>query len=280
MNNGIDIIKNAYKEKYAIPQFNINGLEWTKYILEEANNNHSPVILGVSESSISYIGGYNTVFSMVNSIIKDLKITVPVILHLDHGSSVESCKNAIDAGFTSVMIDVSSKDIDENIYEVKQVVEYAKIHNVSVEAEVGYILTKDKAKNINYASLYDCKKLVNEVSINTLAPAVGNIHGLYKGKAKLNFELIKNIKNTINIPLVLHGGTGISNEDLSEAIKLGISKVNINTELQYVWNKSVRKYINKNKKVYDPRKIISSGEAEIKRVVREKIILCGSINKA
>jgi ketose-bisphosphate aldolase len=178
------------------------------------------------------------------------------------------------------MIDVSSKDIDENIYEVKQVVEYAKIHNVSVEAEVGYILTKDKAKNINYASLYDCKKLVNEVSINTLAPAVGNIHGLYKGKAKLNFELIKNIKNTINIPLVLHGGTGISNEDLSEAIKLGISKVNINTELQYVWNKSVRKYINKNKKVYDPRKIISSGEAEIKRVVREKIILCGSINKA
>lgn len=280
MNNGINILLKAQREKYAIPQFNINGLEWTKYILEESNNNNSPVILGVSESSINYIGGYNIVFNLVNSMIEDLKIKVPVILHLDHGSSVDSCKGAIDSGFTSVMIDASSKNIEENISITKQVVEYAKMHNVSVESEVGYILTKDKTKNINYASLEDCKKLYEETKINTIAPAVGNIHGLYKGKAKLNFELIKEIKSNLNIPIVLHGGTGISDEDLSRAIELGITKVNINTELQYSWNKAVRKYVRKNKKVYDPRKIISAGETEIKSIVRKKIIICGSKNKA
>jgi ketose-bisphosphate aldolase len=279
MNNGIEIIKKAYKEKYAIPQFNINNLEWTKYILEESNLNLSPVILGVSESAINYMGGYNVVSKLVDAMIKDLNIRIPVILHLDHGSSFENCKKAIDSGFTSVMIDFSLKNIEENINETRMVKEYAEKYNVSVESEIGYIANKNNKKDILYASLVDCKRIYNETKINVLAPSVGNIHGLYKGKAKLNFDLIKEISNSLNVPLALHGGTGISNEDLKEAIKNGISKVNINTELQYVWSKAVRKYLRKNINAYDPRKIISSGEAEIKRVIKEKIILCNSNNK-
>jgi len=280
MNNGIDIIKKAYKEKYAIPQFNINNLEWTKYILEESNLNVSPVILGVSESAINYMGGYNVVYNLVDTMIKDLNIKVPIILHLDHGSSFESCKNAIDSGFTSVMIDFSLNSIEDNISETKRVKEYAEKFDVSVESEIGYISNKSNKNNMSYASLEDCKRMIDEAKINVLSPAVGNVHGLYKGKAIINFDLIKEISNTLNIPLALHGGTGISDEDLKEAIKNGISKVNINTELQYVWSKAIRKYLRRNISVYDPRKIISSGEAEIKRVVKEKIILCGSNSKA
>jgi fructose-bisphosphate aldolase class II/6-phospho-5-dehydro-2-deoxy-D-gluconate aldolase len=280
MNNGIEIIKKAYKEKYAIPQFNINNLEWTKYILEESNLNLSPVILGVSESAIKYMGGYNIVYKLVDAMIKELNIKIPVILHLDHGSSFENCKKAIDSGFSSVMIDFSLKGIEENINETKRVKEYAEKYNVSVESEIGYIASRINKKDISYASLTDCKKLYNEAKTDVLAPAVGNIHGLYKGKAKLNFDLIKEISDSLNVPLALHGGTGISNEDLKQSIKNGISKVNINTELQYVWSKAIRKYLRKNINVYDPRKIISSGETEIKRVIKEKIVLCGSNNKA
>lgn len=278
MNNGIEIIKKAYKEKYAIPQFNINNLEWVKYILEESNLNMSPVILGVSESAINYMGGYNVVYKLVDAMIKDLNTKIPVILHLDHSSSFDSCKKAIDSGFTSVMIDFSTKSIDDNISETKKVKEYAEKFNVSVESEIGYITNN---KNIvSYASLDDCKRMFNETKINVLSSAVGNVHGLYKGKAKLNFDLIRDISNNLNIPLALHGGTGVSDKDLKEAIRNGIAKVNINTELQYVWSKAIRKYLRKNINIYDPRKIISSGESEIKRVIKEKIILCGSNNKA
>lgn len=278
MNNGIEIIKKAYKEKYAIPQFNINNLEWTKYILEESNLNMSPVILGVSESASNYMGGYNVIYELVDGMIKDLNIKVPVILHLDHGSTFESCKKAIDSGFTSVMIDVSSKSLEENINETNKIKEYATKFNVSVESEIGYI-TNNK-RNVLFASLNDCKRMYDETSIDVLAPAIGNVHGLYKGKAKLNFDLLKEISKSLDIPLALHGGTGISNEDLKKAITLGVAKVNINTELQYAWNKAIRKYLRKNPSVYDPRRIIASGETEIKRVIKEKIILCGSNNKA
>lgn len=282
MINSIELLNKALKEKYAVPQFNINNLEWAKYILEECQLNNSPVIIGVSESAIRYMGGYNTVYSIVYGLIKDLKINIPVVLHLDHGSSIESCKLAVDAGFTSVMIDASKNDINENIRITKEVVDYAKPHNASVEAEVGYIgVNKGKSQEgIMYATVYDSKSLIDNTGINSLAPALGSVHGLYNGKANLNYTRMKEIVESTNVPLVLHGGTGISDEDIKKSIECGISKININTELQYVWNKAIREYISNNLNVYDPRKIISSGEKAMKEVIKNKINLFASNNKA
>lgn len=281
MVNSNDLLIMAKNNNYAIPQFNINNLEWTKYVLEACNENNSPVILGVSEGAIRYMGGYNVVSNLVKGLITDLDIKVPVVLHLDHGSSFESCKKAIDASFTSVMIDASKYDLDENIRITKEVVEYANKFNVSVEAEVGHIggTEDDITSDIYYATVEDSKKIVNNTGINTLAPALGSVHGLYKGDPNLNFDRMKSISDELNIPLVLHGGTGIPDQDIIKAISSGIAKININTELQIAWNSAVRKYVEENKEVYDPRKIIASGEASIKKCVVDKLHLLGSYNK-
>ena len=273
------LLEKAKNGNYAIPQFNINNLEWTKYILEECNKNNSPVILGVSESAIKYMGGYNVVSYLVTLLIKDLDITIPVSLHLDHGSSFESCKKAVDAGFTSVMIDASEYDIDKNIEITKQVVDYAHKNNVSVEAEIGIISKNKEVLEDNYASVEESIKLYKSTNIDSLAPSVGTMHGLYKEKPNLNFERIKEIKDALNIPLVLHGGTGIPDEDIQKCIECGIKKININTELQVVWSNSIKEYIKNNSDVYDPRKIISSGEENIKKVIKDKLHILGSFNK-
>ena len=273
LQNSKDILTKAMKEKYAIAQFNINNLEWTKYILEESNKNKSPIILGVSESAINYMGGYNIVYNLVVSMIKDLNISIPVVLHLDHGSTIENCKKAIDAGFTSVMIDASKYDIEKNIEITKKVCEYAENYNVSVEAEIGSINEKECAQ------VEDCVKLYQNTGILSLAPALGSAHGLYKEVPQLNFKRIEEIKNELNIPLVLHGGTGIPDEDIVRSIDCGITKININTELQTVWNDEIRKYLTNNKEIYDPRKIIGSGEEKIKNVISNKLHLLGSCNK-
>ena len=273
------MLKIAKQEKYAIPQFNINNLEWTKYILEECYNNNSPVILGVSESAIKYMGGYKVVASIANSWIEDLNITTPVALHLDHGTTYESCKKAIDAGFTSVMIDASEYDIDKNIQITKQIVEYAHKYDASVEAEIG-IISKTKEINDNkYASVEESLYLYNNTNIDSLAPSVGTLHGLYKDKPNINFNRIKEISDTLKIPLVLHGGTGISDEDIIKSIQNGITKLNINTELQVVWSNAVKEYIDNNKEIYDPRKIISSGEKNIKKAIKDKLHILGCCNK-
>lgn len=281
MNNSNEILIKALKNKYAVAQFNINNLEWTKYILEECEKNKAPVILGVSEGAIKYMGGYNVVSNIVKSLIKDLNITIPVVLHLDHGSSIESCKKAIDAGFTSVMIDASKYELSKNIEIVKEVVNYAKRFNVSVEAEVGHIGGDEDgiANEIYFAKTEECSRLVKETHIDTLAPALGSVHGLYKGKPNLNYTRMKEISEKLNIPLVLHGGTGIPDEDILKAIENGINKININTELQLAWNKGVRKYIKENEDVYDPRKIISAGESNIKKCIEDKLHLLRSSNR-
>ncbi|MGI6329426.1 MAG: class II fructose-1,6-bisphosphate aldolase [Bacilli bacterium] len=273
--NAKDMLTKAFKGKYAIPQFNINNLEWAKYILEECDNLDSPVILGVSEGAIKYMGGYKTVFKLIEGLISDLKIKIPVVLHLDHGSSVESCKKAIDNGFTSVMIDASKYELRKNIQITKEVIDYARLYNVTVEAEIGHIgeVENKIKKEVLYASVEDCKKIKNETNIDFLAPALGSVHGLYKGKPKLDFKRMKEIKEAINIPLVLHGGTGIFDYQIKKAIDNGIAKININTELQVAWNEKVRCYLKENKDVYDPRKIIGSGQFAIKEKIREKIIL-------
>lgn len=278
--NTKDMLLNAFNNKYAICQFNINNLEWAKYILEECEKNLSPVILGVSESAVKYMGGYNTVSMMITGMMLDLNITIPVALHLDHGSSVESCKKAIDAGFTSVMIDSSIYELDENIKIVNEVCDYARIYDVSVEAEIGNIVSDEKkVSSTSLATKEDSIKLYNSTKIDSLAPSIGSIHGICKESPKLDFDRTKEISKSLNIPLVLHGGTGISDEDIKKIIECGISKININTELQVVWSNGIKEYIKNNNDVYDPRKIISSGEENMKKAISDKLHLVDSCNR-
>ena len=282
MENTKGILNKAKSGKYAIPQFNINNLEWTRFVLEECEINNSPVILGVSEGAAKYMGGYNVVYAIVTSLIESLKIKIPVCLHLDHGSTFEACKNAIDAGFTSVMIDASKYDLDENIRITKEVVEYARLHDVTVEAEVGHVGGEEDgiAAEVAYAKVEDAVMLYKETNVDLFAPALGSVHGLYKGEPKLDFQRMKEISEKTNIPLVLHGGSGIPDDLIVKAIKSGICKININTELQISWHEAVKDFVKNNENAYDPRKVIKSGEANLKKSVTEKIKLLGSNNKA
>ncbi len=276
-----EMLEKAKEGKYAIPQFNINNLEWTRFILEECQKNNSPVILGVSEGACKYMGGFKTIYDMTNDLMDYLNITIPVALHLDHGSCFEVCKDAIDAGFKSVMIDASRFELDENIRITKEVTDYAKLYNVSVEAEIGHVGGQEDENNsgILYAKVDECIELVNQTKIDFLAPALGSVHGLYKGEPKLNFERMEEIKEKTNMPLVLHGGSGIYDEQLKTAISCGICKINFNTELQIAWSDALREEI-KHNKAYDPRKVIKFGEVALKQCVSNKIALLGSSNRA
>lgn len=273
--NMIDMLNNAKNNNYAVAQFNINNLEWTKFILEENNKLNVPVILGVSEGAAKYMCGFKTIVNLVENLIQYLGVSIPVALHLDHGSSFEVCKEAIDAGFTSVMIDASKYELNRNIEITKKVVEYAKKYNVSVEAEVGHVGNNNggNIEDIMYADVEDCTIFCKETQIDFLAPALGSVHGPYVGEPKLNFDRMKEISAICNIPLVLHGGSGINDELIEKAIKCGICKININTELQQAWAMGVRDGIGNNKEVYDPRKIIKFGENNLKKVIEEKITL-------
>ena len=270
-----EMLKKAKDGHYAVPHFNINDLEWTKYILEECQELNVPVILGVSEGAAKYMGGFNTISGMVKGLIEDLNITIPVCLHVDHGQSFETCKKAIDAGFTSVMIDASRHEIGENIRITKEVVDYAHDRNVTVEAEVGHIGgTEDNiTSEETNATLEECLIIYNNTGIDALAPALGSVHGFYKGEPNLNFERMKLINESLPIPLVLHGGSGIPDDKIRMAIASGTSKINVNTELQAAWSKAVREFIANDKEAYDPRKVIGSGEKAIKEKVREKVQL-------
>lgn len=272
------MLKKAKEEHYAVPHFNINNLEWTKFILEECNELNVPVILGVSEGAVKYMGSYLVVADLVKAMIKSLNIKIPVCLHLDHGSSLESCISAIDAGFSSVMIDGSRLPLEENIKITKEVVSYAHERGISVEAEVGHIGTTDDnmTKEETNATLEDCQILYENTNIDALAAALGSVHGFYKKEANLDFETMELINKSLPVPLVLHGGTGIPDNKIRMAISKGISKININTELQSVWSKAVRKYLLENEDVYDPRKIISSGEAAMKERISEIVTLFGT----
>lgn len=269
-----DMLNKAKDSKYAVAQFNINNLEWTRFILEESNKLNIPVILGASEGAIKYMGGYTTVGNLVKNLIKYLEVRIPVVLHLDHGSSFESCKNAIEAGFTSVMIDASKYDLDTNITITKEVVDYAHERNITVEAEVGHV--GDDNIDIMYAKVDDCVRFCKETNVDALAPALGSVHGPYKGEPKLDFDRMKQISELCNIPLVLHGGSGIYDEQIKEAISCGICKINFNTELQQAWTLGVRDKLNEDDNVYDPRKVILSGENNLKQVIDSKVILLGT----
>ena len=280
--NATEMLKKAKENKYAIAHFNINNLEWTRFILEEVEANQSPVILGVSEGAAKYMGGFYTVSCLVRALMYDLKTTVPVALHLDHGSSVESCYAAIDAGFTSVMIDASKYSLEENIRMTKEVVHYAHSKGVSVEAEVGHIGGSEDnvSSSVAYCEVADAVELAQTTGIDFFAPALGSVHGIYKGEPKLDFDRMQEIARLTNLPLVLHGGSGIPDEMIQKRIACGICKLNINTDLQIVWSKAVRELLQENESVYDPRKIIKAGEQALKAEVRKKLELLGSMQKA
>jgi fructose-bisphosphate aldolase, class II len=277
-----DMLDKALEGKYAVGQYNINNLEWTQAILGAAQEEKSPVILGVSEGAARHMGGFYTVVKMVEGLIHDMKITVPVAIHLDHGSSFEKCKEAIDAGFTSVMIDDSHSPIEKNIETTKKVVEYAHSKGVSVEAEVGMVggQEDDVVGDVMYAKLDDCVRIVNETGIDTLAPALGSVHGPYKGEPNLGFKEMEEIRNAVKLPLVLHGGTGIPTHDIQKSISLGTSKINVNTENQIAFAKVVREVLAAKPDAYDPRTFIQPGREAIKQTVIGKIREFGSNNKA
>ena len=273
LENFNNMLKNAYDKKYAIPQFNINNLEWTKYILEECEKLNIPVILGVSEGASKYMGGFVSAHDMVVGLIRSLDIKIPVCLHLDHGQSFDSCKSAIDAGFSSVMIDASKYELEENIKITKEVVKYAHERGVSVEAEVGHVGGQEDEINsgILYTTVDESNKFYEETKIDALAPALGSVHGPYKGEPNLQYDRMKEISEKLNIPLVLHGGSGLTSEMFKKAIECGTCKININTELQQVWTKGVREKLENDKEVYDPRKVIGSGEENIKNKIDELV---------
>lgn len=273
--NGKEMLNKARTNYDVVYHFNINNLEWAKIILEKCNELGVDVILGVSEGAIKYMGGYNVVTNMVKALIEDLNITNNVCLHLDHGSSFESCKKAIDAGFTSVMIDASKLNLEDNIKATKRVTDYAHLRGVTVEAEIGHVggVEDDVAASILLADYDECVRFVNETNIDSLAPAIGTVHGIYKGELNIDFDLIKKLRDNLSIPLVMHGGSGLSHDILRKAIKCGISKINVNSDIQAVWHKSVVDFIKNNPDVYDPRKVIISGKDAMDDFITKKINL-------
>ena len=281
-----DMLQKAREGKYAVGQFNINNLEWTKAILLTAQENNSPVILGVSEGAGKYMGGYKTVVGMVNGLIEELNITVPVALHLDHGS-YDGAKKVIEAGFSSVMFDGSHYSIEENVAKTKEIIEIANAKGISVEAEVGSIGGEEDGVvgSGEVADPNECK-LIADLGVDMLAAGIGNIHGKYPANwTGLNFETLAAINDaTAGMPLVLHGGTGIPSDMIQKAISLGVSKINVNTECQLAFAEATRKYIEAGKdlegKGFDPRKLLAPGFEAIKQTVKEKMELFGSINKA
>lgn len=281
-----EMLKKAKAGHYAVGQFNINNLEWTKAVLQTAQENNSPVILGVSEGAGKYMCGYTTIVGMVNGMIKELNITVPVALHLDHGS-YDHCYKCIEAGFSSIMFDGSHYPIEENVAKTKELVAAAHAKGLSIEAEVGAIggeedgvIGKGECADPN-----ECKS-VADLGVDFLAAGIGNIHGKYPANWEgLSFETLDAIqKLTGDMPLVLHGGTGIPDDMIKKAIDLGVAKINVNTECQLVFADATRKYVEAGKdlegKGFDPRKLLAPGVEAIKAKVKEKMEIFGSINKA
>ncbi len=278
-----EMLITAKEKQYAVGQFNLNNLEFTQAILQAAEEEKSPVILGVSEGAARYMGGFKTVVKMVEGLMEDYKTTVPVAIHLDHGSSFEKCKEAIDAGFTSVMIDASHHSFEENIEITSKVVEYAHSKGVSVEAELGTVGGQEDdviADGVIYADPKECEELVNRTGIDCLAPALGSVHGPYKGEPNLGFAEMEQIGKQSDVPLVLHGGTGIPTKDIQRSVSLGTAKINVNTENQIASAKAVRETLAKLPDEYDPRKYLGPAREAIKTTVAGKMREFGSSQKA
>lgn len=284
--NATDMLNKAREGKYAVGHFNINNLEWAKSILLTAQEMNAPVILGVSEGAGKYMGGFKVVADMVKALTDSMEITVPVALHLDHGT-YEGCYKCIKAGFSSIMFDGSHYPIAENVEKTKELVAITKALGMSLEAEVGAIGgEEDGVIGAGECADPDECNAIADLGVNMLAAGIGNIHGKYPANWKgLSFETLEAVKAKVgNMPLVLHGGTGIPEDMIKKAISLGVAKINVNTECQLAFAAATRKYIEEGKdlegKGFDPRKLLAPGTEAIKQTVREKITLFGSAGKA
>ena len=281
-----EMLQKARAGKYAVPQININNLEWTKSVLATAQELQSPVILGVSEGAGKYMTGFKTVAAMVKAMVEEMGITVPVALHLDHGT-YEGCLKCIEAGFSSIMFDGSHYPIEENVEKTRELVKICAEKGLSLEAEVGSIGgEEDGVVGMGeFADPNECK-MIADLGVDILAAGIGNIHGKYPANwPGLNFEVLAAVKEKVgDMPLVLHGGTGIPADMIKKAISLGVSKINVNTECQLSFAAATRKYIEEGKdlqgKGYDPRKLLAPGAEAIKETVKEKMELFGSVGKA
>ncbi len=281
-----EMLEKAKAGKYAVGQFNINNLEWTKAVLATAQEMNSPVILGVSEGAGKYMTGFKTVVGMVNGMMEEMKITVPVALHLDHGT-YEGCLKCVEAGFSSIMFDGSHYPIEENVAKTRELVDICEKKGMSLEAEVGSIGGEEDGVvgAGECADPKECKEIA-DLGVTMLAAGIGNIHGKYPENWKgLSFETLAAVQElTGDMPLVLHGGTGIPEDMIKKAISLGVAKINVNTECQLSFAAATREYIEAGKdlqgKGFDPRKLLAPGAEAIKATVKEKMELFGSVNKA
>ena len=284
--NATEMLIKARDGHYGVPQFNINNLEWTKSVLTACEEMKSPVILGVSEGAGKYMTGFKTVAAMVSAMVDSMGITVPVALHLDHGT-YEGCKACIEAGFSSIMFDGSHFPIEENLAKTKELVAVAHKLGLSIEAEVGAIGGEEDGVigKGECADPQECKTIA-DLGVDILAAGIGNIHGVYPANWEgLSFETLEAVKKAVGaMPLVLHGGTGIPDDQITKAISLGVAKINVNTECQLVFAEATRKYIEEGKdqvgKGFDPRKLLLPGYEAIMAKVEEKMNLFGSVNKA
>ncbi|AGR41651.1 class II fructose-1,6-bisphosphate aldolase [Spiroplasma taiwanense] len=286
--NASKMVKDAHQGKYAIGHFNINNLEWTKAILEAAQESKTPVIIATSEGAIKYMGGLKTIVGMVNGLLEDLNITTPVALHLDHGQSLEMAKKCIEAGYSSVMFDGSHLPYEENIVKVKELMNFANEHEVSVEAEIGSIGGEEDGV-VGEGELGDPNQAaeMSTTGISMLAAGIGNIHGKYPEWWKtLSFETLEELQKACKLPMVLHGGSGIPQDQIEKSIKLGISKINVNTELQLSFRDATRSYIEDKKdldderKGFDPRKLLAPGYKALKETFMELTKIFGCQGRA
>jgi fructose-bisphosphate aldolase class II len=279
------MLRAANEGGYAVGQFNLNNLEFTQAILRAAEAERSPVILGVSEAYIPYMGGLACIAGMVNALLAEEKVTVPVALHLDHGTSFEVCVRALKAGFTSVMIDASHHPLRENIALTARVTEAAHALGASVEAELGRIVGREDDLNVDeaeasYAVPEECVELARETGIDCLAPALGSVHGPYRGQPKLGFERMRLIRELTGLPLVLHGGSGLPDDEIVEAIRSGTAKINVNTDNQAAFTAAIRAYLGEHPETYDPRHYLIPAREAVQEAVRAKMRLFGSSGKA
>jgi fructose-bisphosphate aldolase, class II len=280
-----DMLEQAASAGYAVGQFNLNNLEFTQAILQAAKEERSPVILGVSEPYIPYMGGLPCIVGMVKNLIEYYEVDVPVALHLDHGTSYDVCFQALHAGFTSVMIDASHSSLEENIRVTRLVVEAARFIGASVEAELGRItgreddLVVDEAEGM-YAVPEECVRMARETGIDCLAPALGSVHGPYRGQPKLGFDRMRLIRELTGLPLVLHGGSGLPEGEIAEAIARGTTKINVNTDNQIACTAVIRSLLDRNPGMYDPRHYLGPAREAIKETVRKKMRQFGCSGQA
>ncbi|CAN7747331.1 class II fructose-1,6-bisphosphate aldolase [Paenibacillus sp. LjRoot56] len=275
----------AVRGLYAVGQFNLNSFEFTQAILQAAEAEKAPVILGLNEAYLPYMGGLSTIAAIVKELIEHYGTTVPVALHLDHGSTFEVCRKAIDSGFTSVMIDGFHHSLDYNIEQTKRVVEYAHARGASVEAGLGRTVGREDDINVDeakamYALTEECIRMARETNIDALAPALGSVHGPYGGEPRIAFERMNEIRKITGLPLALHGGSGLPDDIIQKAIILGTAKINVSTDNQLVFTAKVREHLKANKEDYDPRRYLSPARDALQQGVQAKMRQFGSSGKA